>query len=360
MVVGVGFAVGDGVELVEGLAPAALEDACQQFVLGGVVAGRPQEGDTVVGVVAQAHAVAVGLQPMVAGAFFAGRVWGDAGKKAAGWVAGDHVRTDIGIEPVTVVQHAGLDAVPFFIVHAVCLAAYVVRDAGCRHQVAFVRCIDKHFTAVGIAVEHADFGDARTVFGDAGFAVQPLVAVYGDAFFFHPFIKNLLGHVGLENPHSPLVAIHCRCALADVAIFFTRLPCPRFVLLVMLPHPVVKLPRHPADGVGVAGVGPAESAAGEPAQVLVGTDEDDGFAQPTGLHRRDDAGGCAAVNDQVGFMSRRGFLGRGTAEGEEEEEEKEAHIFIGARGEEEYRISSREFPISRVCEISIVVYLVPN
>ena len=49
VVVGVGLGVGDRVELVEGLAPAGVEDAQEQFVLLGVVAFGLGKRDAVVG-----------------------------------------------------------------------------------------------------------------------------------------------------------------------------------------------------------------------------------------------------------------------------------------------------------------------
>ena len=52
---------GIGIELVERLAPAGVEDAQQQFVLLRVVAVGLRERDAVLGMVGQAHAEAVGL-----------------------------------------------------------------------------------------------------------------------------------------------------------------------------------------------------------------------------------------------------------------------------------------------------------
>ena len=69
----VGLAVGNRVELLERLAPAGVEDAQEQLVLLRVVAVGLRERDAVVGMVGQAHAVAVGLHPLVACAVLAGR-----------------------------------------------------------------------------------------------------------------------------------------------------------------------------------------------------------------------------------------------------------------------------------------------
>ena len=77
------------------------------------------------------------------------------------------------------------------------------------------------------------------------------------------------------------------------------LPCPGVRRLVVLPDAVIKLARQPADHRLVAGVGPAQSAAGQTAQVLVRADHDHRLAHLLGLHGRGHAGGCSAVDDDV-------------------------------------------------------------
>lgn len=94
VVVGICFGVGDGVEFAPGLAPTGVEVACEQFVLEGVVVGGFGEGDHIFGDVGEAHAVAVGLDAFVGGAFFAGRAGVDAWEEAGGGVAGFDVGVD--------------------------------------------------------------------------------------------------------------------------------------------------------------------------------------------------------------------------------------------------------------------------
>ena len=72
VVVGVGFVIGEVVELLEDFIPTGGEDAGVEFVLGGVVAGGFWKGDAVLGFVGEAHAEAVGLDLVVAFAFFTG------------------------------------------------------------------------------------------------------------------------------------------------------------------------------------------------------------------------------------------------------------------------------------------------
>ena len=86
---------------------------------------------------------------------------------------------------------------------------------------------------------------------------------------------------------------------------------------------VVEVAGESADDGFIAGVGPAESAAGEAAEVFVGPDEDDCFAHFFGLHGGDDARRGAAVNDDVVL------LGCGDAGECREDEECVAHAAEG-------------------------------
>ena len=121
MVVGVGFfcsAPGRTCRTA-GRQPVA-KDAGGEFVLGG---GHSRwvwgNGMRLSGVVCQAHAVAVGLEAVVAVALHAWRSGADAGEDAGVGVAGDFVGADGFVEPVGVVEDADLDAVPGFVVDAV-------------------------------------------------------------------------------------------------------------------------------------------------------------------------------------------------------------------------------------------------
>lgn len=272
------FFVRHRVELAELLAPAGGEDAGGEFVLGGVIAGGFGERDAVVGVVCQAHAVAVGLEAVVAVALHAWRSGADAGEDAGVGVAGDFVGADGFVEPVGVVEDADLDAVPGFVVDAVGLAADVVVDAGGGDEVALVGGVDEHLAVVGFAGEGADRGDACAVFGfgDAVFgAVEPLVTVDGDVVLFDEVFEDLFGGVGFEDPHGAVGAVDGGGALAFVAVAGAVLPGPVFLIVVVEPEAVVELAGEAADDGFVAGVGEAEAAGGESAEVLVGADDDD-------------------------------------------------------------------------------------
>ena len=159
MVVAVGLAIGNGIELVECLAPSGLVDAEQQLVLGRIVAIGLRERDAVLGMVGYAVAIAVGLHLLVGLAVLAGARSADAREHSARRIAGHDVRTDWlaeDAEMMPMVQHAGLHAVPFLAVVRLRLAADLVVDASRRHQIAFVGRVDEHPPGVDLAADHGD------------------------------------------------------------------------------------------------------------------------------------------------------------------------------------------------------------
>jgi hypothetical protein len=307
VVVRVGLAVGDRVELVERLAPAGVEDPQQQLVLRRVVSRRPWKRDAVLGMVGQRHPVAVGLHPVVARAEHPWRVRADARQHATPGIAGHAVGADRDLqhpEMVAVVQHARLHAGPRLAVGRLRFAADVVVRARCGHQVAFIRGIDEHPCGIRPAAQHPDRRDPRALLPHAVLAIEPLVPVYGYLVLGHESLEDPLRHVGFENPHRARGAVDGRRALPLVAVRVARLPAPRRRLLVVPPDAVVELPREAADHGLVPRVGEAQAAAGEAAQVRVGADDHDGLAHACRLDRRHDAGRRRAVDDDV-------VLGRG-------------------------------------------------
>ena len=66
VVVGVGLAIGDRIELLKSFTPAGVQDSEQQFVLSGVVSLGFRKGNAISCVIRQAHAKAVGLDAFVA------------------------------------------------------------------------------------------------------------------------------------------------------------------------------------------------------------------------------------------------------------------------------------------------------
>ena len=321
VVVGVGLPVGSGVELVEELAPAGVEDAEDEFVLGGVVAFGFGEGDAVFGGFGVAGAEAVGLDAVVALAFDAGVLGADASEHAAFGVAGDFVGAD-GLfedaEVVAVVEDADLDAVVLLAIDAVGFPTDVEVDASGGHEVAFVGGVEEHFAGVGFAIEGGDGGDAGAVFFDAGGAVEEGLADDGDVEFFDPVVVDAFGDMRFEDPGALGGVVEGGVALAFVAVFGAFLLPPVFVSLVVEPGAVVELAGEAADDVFVAGVGPAEAAGGEAAEVFVRGDDDDGLAHLFGLDGGDDGGAGAAVDDEVVVLS-------GGGESEEEGEDEDAH-----------------------------------
>ena len=124
-----------------------------------------------------------------------------------------------------------------------------------------------------------------------------------DIAFANEVFEDLLRDVRFENPHRPLRPVDRRGSLPLVAVRFARLPFPGVVAVVVLPDAMIKLPREAPDHALVSGVGPTESACGETAQMRLGADNDDRFAQPLRLNRCDNARGRATVDDNVGLLS---------------------------------------------------------
>ena len=85
----------------------------------------------------------------------------------------------------------------------------------------------------------------------------------------------------------------------------------------MLVYAVIELASDASDDFLSPRIGPAESAAGKPAEMLVGAHDDDGFTHPGGLDGRAHTGGCAAVDDDVVGRIFDGGLGHAPDEHEE-------------------------------------------
>ena len=170
-------------------------------------------------------------------------------------------------------EDADLDAVPGFPVCAICFAADVVADSGGGHEVAFVGGVDEDFSLVDCSGKGGDLGDAAVGHFDAGFSVEPFVAVDGDVVFADVVFEDALGDAGLEHPHATVFCIDGAGSGAGEVVLF--LPAPGVGFLVVLEDALVEVTGESADGAFLSGVGPAESAGGESAKVLVRGDDDD-------------------------------------------------------------------------------------
>src|SRR5262249_24062977 len=78
VIVGVGLAIGDAVELLKCLAPAGVEDPNEQFILFWIIAPWFRKRDSVVGAIRQTHTEAVSLHFLVALAVIARLLGADA------------------------------------------------------------------------------------------------------------------------------------------------------------------------------------------------------------------------------------------------------------------------------------------
>ena len=302
VVVAVGLAVGNRVELLEHLPPAGLEHPQQEIVAARVVALGPRNRQPVAGIGREAEPKAIGLNLSVGCPKLPRRGRADQRQQSARRIAGLAVRTDRhGHRPemMRVVEHSHLHAVVLLAVGGVGLAAHGVLDAGRRHQVAFVGRVEKHSAPVCVSGERGDRLDPAIPLGHAPLPLEPLVADHRDPVLPDKIVESLLGHVGLEHPHRAGRAVDRRRALAPVAIVIAGLPLPGFRPLVVLPDVVIELAGQSADHGLIAGVGHAQAAAREPAQMPIGRNNDDRFPHPGRLHGRRDRGACAAVDHEV-------------------------------------------------------------
>ena len=321
VIVGVRFMVRDGVELAENVFPAGEEVTEGEFVLFGVVALGSGEGEAVGVVVGHAGAEAVGLDAVVRGELLAGVAIVDAGEEAGGGIAGDEVGID-GVVELVGDGAGGLDTVAEFAIGGVGLAADGVADLGGGHEVPFVGGVDEHSGRVGGAGEGFNGEDAAVLEFDAVGAVEPFVAEDGDVVFADEVLEDLFGDVWFEDPHGAGVAVGGGGALAPVAVFGLFLPIPGLVLVVVEVNAVVEVAGEAADDFLSAGIGPAEAAGAEAAEMFVGADDEDGLAHLFGLHGGGDGGGGAAIDEDVVDLGGGGGEGEG---GEEEEFEGGVH-----------------------------------
>lgn len=92
------------------------------------------------------------------------------------------------------------------------------------------------------------------------------------------------GHVRLEDPHGPPIAVDGGSPLPLVAEIFRLLPVPGFGLLIVVPDTMMEFARQPpmTDLSPTSVKPPAAHATQRPRR----TDNDDGFAHTIRLHSR--------------------------------------------------------------------------
>ena len=298
-IVGVRLAVGHGGIDPRHAALAGFVIAQQQFIPLFVVALGLVERDAILGMIGQAHAKAVGLDPPVSRALFAGTLRIQKRQQPAAGIAGSDIRIDARHELV-VLGVLGLHAVQRLAVLGVGLASNRVADVGGRQQIAFVGGVDEHPAAIRRAGFHPDRKDPpgdRARHGHAGAAVQSLVVADFDLVRANPVVEDLQGRARLKGPHR--IFARGGSGLAAVLVFLAGLPFPGRGIVVVLADRLVKFPRDAADGRLVPDVGLSQPAGGEPAQTLAGFDQHHGLAHPRRLDRGRDAAGRAPVNHDV-------------------------------------------------------------
>ncbi len=293
VVVRVGLAVGHHVHRPGDSLVAGLEVAQQQFIEHRIVVGRFGPLAAVRRHVGRDDAQVVGLHSVVGRALLARPLGVDARQQAARPVA----RANEGIDWLDELVRAcvlRLDAVQRFVVLGIRLAANRVRDAGLGHQIAFVRGVDEHLAAKGPAALHRDRDDSRAVLVHSVLEVQSLAFGHAHLGLGEHVAEDPFRRVRLKRPHGIFAG-----RLSGAAVLVARLIFPSFGPSVVLSDAAIELARDAADHRLVADVGRAEAAGREPADVPARLDEHDRLAHAPRLHRRGDAPGRAAVDDDV-------------------------------------------------------------
>ena len=143
---------------------------------------------------------------------------------------------------MSVVIYTGLDSVPPLIIYGAVLPSNCIADTRACHQVSLVGRVYKHFPLECLSGE-CGHGHNLTLFRDhTRLPVQPLIPVYRNTVLADEVFKNFLGHVRFKNPHGAVFSIHSRGSLAFISILFVSFPFPGAGVIVVKPHPVVKLP----------------------------------------------------------------------------------------------------------------------
>ena len=158
-------------------------------------------------------------------------------------------------------------------------AADGVTDAGLGHEIALVGAVGEDFGAPAFAVLGGDGEDARALAVNAVVLAQAGVEMDVDVGLGEHVVKDSRVHVRLGAPVGRLVKI---------------------VEAIVGRSAQVKVADIAADDAGVADVGGREPAGDHAAEMRARLQQNDAQTLARGCVGGHDAGGRAAVNDQVG------------------------------------------------------------
>src|SRR5690554_3248231 len=147
---------------------------------------------------------------------------------------------------MSMMKYASLNPVPCFIINTIGFPAYMVTDAGCRHEISLISSIDKHSPLEFLSTERSNGDYSVALQSDSGVPVQPFITEDFYVIFFYHILKNLLGDMRFKNPHGSGVPINGRRALTFVAVFRSVLPLPCFIGLVVVINFLVEFARDTA------------------------------------------------------------------------------------------------------------------
>ena len=248
------------------------DDACEQLVAGGVVAGGLGPGDAVGGIVGGDDTEVVSLHSAVGGAGFAARLGRDFGQQLAGGIA----RADIDQE--LVFGGAVADAGERFAVLRHGFAAPGIAHLGLRHEIALVGAVGEHAALEDSAVFGCDGGDARAFAAHAVLFAKAVVDEHRDTGVAQHLAHDVLADLRLVKPGDRVEEAVDLVAQSDA---------------------VVELEGQAADHLALTDIGAREAACGHAAHVRAGL-EQHGFQAVAGAF---DGGHHAArrtaVNHQV-------------------------------------------------------------
>src|SRR5690606_9944766 len=258
VVIGVGFAVRNGIKFFEGFSPPAIKYPDEQVVPCRVVVCWTSKWNAPAWVVTQTHAEAIRLYAVVSVAVHTGCLGRNTVQQSTRAIVFNTVGTDITCKPMFVVQDSQLNAVPLFVVGRFGFSPHMIAHTSLRHQITFVSGVDKHLSRKCFARYRSNRLDGLPGFDHPGTgAIKAFLAIHLNPFVRNPSFEYVFRHMGLENPHCSRLAIHGRSSLPLVSIRFSTLPAPSGILSIMVKDLLIKLPRPTTDNGFIPGIGKA-------------------------------------------------------------------------------------------------------
>ena len=274
---------------------AGIEPTEQELEGALVVGCGLWPGSAILWIIRRTEAVAVCLHAPILGAIGLVLARVDAWQQAARRVRRPHIRIDALRELVLLCLPHG-NAVQRLAVGRIGFAADDRAATGSRHQVAFVRAIEKHASANPAALLRRDLLESGAgLRGSDGGSVDAVD---------DRFEARLRQHARKLGAGDPRLEGECHIAallLAAPGELVAGFSSPACGVVVVTTQAAVELAREPADrrvGPDIRGTEPGGRHAPDPG---VAVDQYDAAMQPLRLDCRDDAGGSCAIDAHIDF-----------------------------------------------------------